>query len=120
MQAGIELNRLVAEKVMGLKFFHNVKLKGVDGPAWIASDGTPYKIEDLNYSRDVSCALDVMQRIDEIGGIVSHRFREFYPHDELHESTAEGFPVAPAIDPLNVCLSALKAIESTKESPRDP
>ena len=101
LEAGYELDALVAEKVMGL-------VKGSFG--WINSD-TAIPIALPLYSTDIAAAWEVVERFkDWDWKLYSHGEGEsfvIYKDGTHYEATA---PTAP----LAICRAALKAVTGSK------
>ena len=127
MEAGRELDALVAEKVMGLEPCDKWELfrhGGLSGPEWIhdvcQEDHTCYPKENPSaYSTDIAAAWKVVERLCElpsVGIIIKAypKWNEKHERNFLYEYVATfpdlGLQAVADTAPLAICRAALKAI----------
>lgn len=108
LQAGRELDILVAEKVMGWE-----RLDMANGatrlvpPNHIAepAEAVPH------YSTTQSDALKVANRMSELGGVVSYKFHELYDGFDMKKIEPGQRIEMVRIDPFEICMAALEAVD---------
>lgn len=110
MNTNRELDKAVAEKVMGWEIVNPVK------PAIHDMFGYPpdskERLRIPFYSSNQSDAMSVIRRIDELDEIVQATFYRLYDGFNLKEiKPGEPIPLV-RIDPTEICEAALKAVNS--------
>jgi hypothetical protein len=122
MEAGRELDALIAEKVMGLKLYRH-EYYGLSGK--LEPDGpflNPQGLESVNreipnYSKDIAAAWEVVKKIvhpEVVSSFVFDLRVENWPR-KFKAKFSNGGGAYSAIEdsaPLAICLAALKAVEN--------
>jgi Phage ABA sandwich domain len=95
-----EIDRLVAEKVMGLK---------IDDYYFVLDEKGLREGELLNYSTNIEDAWQVVEKLDVEEFSISKFGKEYHVWVET-ELGGEGFLIKSKTAPLAICLAALKAV----------
>jgi hypothetical protein len=119
MEAGREMDALIAEKVMGLNvkpiFRPKNELKFMPGFVWHYEDTWEYP-EIKDYSTEIAEAWEVVEKLklwiwrDEQGNICSGKpeYDDYYNKDRI--DTAMKHSAIAETAPLAICRAALKAV----------
>lgn len=111
MEAGSEMDALVAERIMGWKpegYFHPGEEDQWEG--WRDDKGDGGWVSPIGYSTELDCAWDVVEKMRTIpmGGFILTEQRDGWT---AHWAGVDEFaPTAP----LAICRAALKAMEEKK------
>ena len=124
MEAGREMDALVAEKVMGLEYremeisigggIMNASPKVVREWLWVSKDGDPGYVLDgvlKEYSVSISDAWEVVEKFDrfDVRKYVGGYGCQVALHGKTHLIIAESHATAPTA-PLAICRAALRAV----------